>query len=172
MNNAEYTTYSRAIDGSFIIYDVPPGIHQLDIHSTLYHFGQVKIQILEESMDSPKCLEYAYAGAAKQTVKYPLVLFPQATYEYFEKRKGFSIFNMLKNPMVLMMLVSGVAMFAMPKMMEGLDPEEKAQMKKQMEAQTDPTKMLSQMFGDITGGQDSDPGAARRERRKNRIKRD
>lgn len=35
----------------------------------------------------------------------------------------------------------------MPKMMEGLDPEEREQMKKQMEMQQDPSKMLGSLFG-------------------------
>ena len=171
LNNAEYTTYSRA-DGSFVIYNVPPGIHQLDIHSNIYHFGQIKIQLLEESMDTPKCLEYAYPGASKQPAKYPLVLYPHATYQYFEPRRGFSLFGLFKNPMVLMMLFSVGLMVMMPKMMEGLDPKEKARMKQQMEAQKDPTKMLSQMWGEITGAPEQDPAAARRERRQNRSKRD
>ena len=71
-----------------------------------------------------------------------------------------------------MMVIGGGLMFLMPKMMEGLDPEEKARMKKQMEAQQDPTKMFSQMWGDITGQQEEDPGKTRRERRANRIKRE
>ena len=167
LNNAEYTTYSRS-DGSFVIYHVPPGIHQLDIHSITYHFGQVKVQVLEESMDTPKCLEYVYPGAAKTAIKYPLVLTAYATYEYFEPQRGFSVFSLLKNPMVLMMIVSAGLMYGMPKMMEGLDPEEKEQMRKQMQAQSNPTEMLSQMFN--MGGESSDPAKARKERR--RIKKE
>ena len=162
LNNDVYTTYSR-IDGSFAIYDVPPGIHQLDIHSTTYHFGQIKIQLLEDNMDTPKCLEYAYPGAVKQVTKYPLVLYPHAKYEYFTKRKGFNIFGLLKSPMVLMMLFGGGLTFLMPKMMEGMDEEEKEIMRKQMKAQQDPTKMLSQMF---TGAAPEDEGKSRKERRK------
>eukprot|EP00538_Stauroneis_constricta_P006925 CAMPEP_0119565096 /NCGR_PEP_ID=MMETSP1352-20130426/28998_1 /TAXON_ID=265584 /ORGANISM="Stauroneis constricta, Strain CCMP1120" /LENGTH=226 /DNA_ID=CAMNT_0007613945 /DNA_START=8 /DNA_END=688 /DNA_ORIENTATION=+ len=150
LNDHERTAYSRS-DGTFVIYNVGPGIHQLDIHSTEYHFAQVKLQILEDSMDAPKCLQYAYPGAMKQAIKYPLVLQPLATYSYFEARKGFSIFVLLKNPMVLMMLFSVGLMVLMPKLMEGLEPEEKARMKAQMEAQKDPTKMFSQMWGDLTG---------------------
>ena len=69
-----------------------------------------------------------------------------------------------------MMLFSVGMMVMMPKMMEGLDPEEKARMKQQMEAQKDPTKMLSQMWGELSGQQEEDPAKARRERRQNRIK--
>lgn len=169
LNSGEYTTYSRT-DGSFIIYNVPPGVHRLDIVSKAYHFGQIKIQLLEESMDAPKCLEYAYPGAAKRVVKYPLVLYAKGTYQYFETEKGFSVFSMLKNPMVLMMLFSVGMMVLMPKMMEGLDPEEKARMRQQMEAQKDPTQMFSQMFGELTGSAEDQPaaGTTRRERREQR----
>jgi ER membrane protein complex subunit 7 len=119
LNHQQYTTYSRA-DGSFAIFNVPPGIHQLDIQNNNYHFGHVKIQLLENDMDAPKCLEYAYPGALKQVIAYPLVLRPHATYTYFEKRQGLSLFSILKNPMVLMMVFSLGLMFLMPKMMEGL----------------------------------------------------
>jgi hypothetical protein len=118
----------------------------------------------------PKCLEYPYPGASKQVVPYPLVVYARGTYQYFEIKKGFSIFSMLKNPMVLMMLFSVGMMVLMPKMMEGLDPEEKARMKQQMEAQSDPTKMFSQMFGELSGSAEASSEAAltgttRRERR-------
>lgn len=38
------------------------------------------------------------------------------------------------------------------KMMEGMDPEEKARFKQQMAMQNDPKKMLGQLFGDVTAG--------------------
>lgn len=159
LNHDEYTTYSRN-DGSFIIYNVKPGIHQLDVHSTTFHFGQVKVQLLEDSMNTPKCLEYAFPGAAKNPIPYPLVLTAHATYDYFETRKGFSIFVIFKNPMFLMMAFSVGMMFLMPKMMENLDPEEKQRMQQQMEMQKDPTKMFSQIWGDITGG-DQEPAGSK-----------
>lgn len=123
-------------------------------------------------MDAPKSLEYAFPGATKRVINYPLVLYPYATYQYFEPAKGFSVFRLLKSPMVLMMIFSAFMMYVMPKMMEGLDPEEKAAMKKQMEAQQDPTKMFSQMLGGITGApqEEEDTGKSRKERRKIRSK--
>lgn len=155
LNHDEYSTYARS-DGSFVIYNVKAGIHQLDIHTTNFHFSQVKVQLLEESMDAPKCLEYAYPGATKKSIAYPLLLTAHASYQYFEARKGFSVFSILKNPMFLMMAVSVGFMFVMPKMMENLEPEEKARMQQQMEMQKDPTKMLASLWGDVTGGQEPD----------------
>ena len=150
LNHDEYTTFSRS-DGSFTIYNVKPGIHQIDIYSANFHFSQVKVQLLEDSMDTPKCLEYAYPGAQKNAIPYPLVLTAHAAYDFFEQRKGFSVFVIFKNPMFLMMAFSVGMMFLMPKMMENLEPEEKERMKQQMEMQKDPTKMLSQLWGDMTG---------------------
>jgi len=59
------------------------------------------------------------------------------------------------NPMLLMMIVSGGAMWYMPKMMEGMDPEQKAAMAKQMEMQSDPSAMFAEMFG---GGGEEEGG--------------
>lgn len=165
LNHGEYTTYSKR-DGSFVIYDVGPGIHLLDIDSKSYHFPQVKIQLLVDSMDAPKCLEYAFPGAQKRALKYPLIINPKGTYQYFENKKGFSIFSLLRNPMVMMMLFSVGLMVAMPYMMEGLDPEEKARMKEQMKNQQDPSAMFSQMWGEMTGaGEDEAPKTKREQRR-------
>eukprot|EP00531_Pseudo-nitzschia_arenysensis_P011269 CAMPEP_0116130940 /NCGR_PEP_ID=MMETSP0329-20121206/8742_1 /TAXON_ID=697910 /ORGANISM="Pseudo-nitzschia arenysensis, Strain B593" /LENGTH=214 /DNA_ID=CAMNT_0003625341 /DNA_START=109 /DNA_END=753 /DNA_ORIENTATION=- len=165
LNNGEYTTFSRR-DGSFVIYDVGPGIHQLDIDSKIYHFPQVKIQLLEDSIDAPKCLEYAFPGAQKRALKYPLVINPKGTYQYFEAKKGFSIFGLLRNPMVMMMLFSVGLMVAMPYMMEGLEPEEKARMREQMKNQQDPSAMFSQMWGDITGAEEEEAPKSKKERRR------
>ena len=94
-------------------------------------------------MDSPKCIEYVYPGAPKQAIPHPLELTAHASYEYYEPRQGFSILSILKNPMLLMMIVSVGMMVLMPKMMEGLDPEQKEQMQKQMAMQQDPSKVRS-----------------------------
>ena len=94
-------------------------------------------------MDSPKCIEYVYPGAPKQAIPHPLEMMAHASYEYFEPRQGFSILGIFKNPMLLMMLVSVGMMFLMPKMMEGLDPEQKEQMQRQLEMQQDPSKVSS-----------------------------
>lgn len=101
LNAGEQLTYSR-LDGSFAFYNVPPGVHLVDVYSHEFMFSQVKIQLLEESMDAPKCIEYLYPGANKQPIAHPLVLTAHATYQYFEKRPGFSILALLKNPMLLM----------------------------------------------------------------------
>lgn len=164
LNDGDHITYSR-VDGTFSFYNVGPGVHLLDVHSHSHLFSQVKIQLLEKSMDKPKCIEYSFPGAPKQVAVHPLILKAHATYEYFEKRPGFSVFSILGNPMMLMMVVSVGLMMLMPKMMEGLEPEEREKMKKQMEMQKDPSKMLSQILGDLTGTPEEEPKPKSRRKR-------
>ena len=161
LDAGEQMTYSR-LDGTFAFYDVPPGVHLVDVHSHTYMFSQVKIQLLEDSMDAPKCIEYAFPGASKQAIPHPLVLTAHATYEYFEPRPRFSILSLLKNPMLLMMIFSAGLMYMMPKMMEGLEPEEQERMRKQMEMQKDPQKLMASLFG---MGEEEPPPKTRRSKK-------
>ena len=171
LNDGEFSTYTISPSNTFSFPNVPPGVHVLDVHSQHFHFSQVKIQILDDISNvnvdvnvdvnpnantnagqEPKCIEYFYPGAAKRPIAYPLTLYANAEYQYFTPRPTFSPFNLLRNPMILMMIFSVGMMFVMPQMMGNLDPEQKEQMKKQMESQQDPTKMLSQLWGEISGG--------------------
>ena len=67
--------------------------------------------------------------------------------------------------MVIMMLFSVVLMVMMPKMMEGMEPEEKARMKEQMKNQQDPSAMLTQMWSGITGGEEKEADTKKRIKR-------
>ena len=110
INDGEYATYSQK-DGAFIFHAVGPGVHALSVHSPEHHFPLVKIQLKEDSdpVMEPKCISYAYAGAAKVVVAHPLELTALAAYQYFEPKPRFNPLRLLKNPMVLMMVVSGTS---------------------------------------------------------------
>jgi ER membrane protein complex subunit 7 len=160
VNHGEYTTYSRR-DGNFTIHGITPGIYLIDVHSPTYHFSQVKCLFKPGAVSDGKpvfsCLEYLYPGAPKQAVENMLVLNALATYEYFEVKRGFSVFSILKNPMVLLMAFTVGFMYLMPMMMENLEPEERERMQKQMEMQQNPTKMLGELFGGFTGEPEAKP---------------
>ena len=49
--------------------------------------------------------------------------------EYFVPRPAFNYMDLLKNPMVLIMGFMLIATVAMPKMMEGMDPEQLRKMR-------------------------------------------
>ena len=171
VNHGEYTTYSRTSDGNFTIHDIKPGVYIIDIISPIHHFSQVKClykpinksEALQQQQSSSftitddvttrkkpifSCIEYHYPGATKRTIDESnlLVLTVLASFEYFETKRGFSLLSILKNPMVLMMILTGGIMYMLPKMMEGMDPEERAMMQKQIQMQQDPAKMMSSLF--------------------------
>lgn len=141
-DGATHGTYTQP-DGSFVFHRVPPGVHLLDVQSREHHFSQVKVRLLADAMDVPTCIEYVYPGAPKQAIPHPLDLTAHASYEYYEPRPGFSPFSMLKNPMVMMMLLSVGGMLLVPRMMESMDPEEREQMQRTMANQGNPSKVRS-----------------------------
>ena len=106
INDGEHATYSQK-DGAFIFHAVGPGVHALSVHSPEHHFPLVKIQLKEDSDPKmePKCIQYAYPGAAKAVVSHPLDLTAVAAYQYFEPKPRFNPLRLLKNPMVIMMVV-------------------------------------------------------------------
>lgn len=172
LNDGEYTTYSAISDGSFSFHNIPPGVHVLDVRSSFYHFSQIKIQLLPDNQMIPNCIEYVYPGATKYSIEHPLTLNAHATFEYFEKRPSFSPFRIFKNPMVLMMIVSIGFMVMMPSMMNNLDPEQKEQMKKQMEMQQDPGKMFTQMWSDLSGKPTEEDRKVTKKGNRTRLKRE
>jgi len=93
-DGSTHNTYTQS-DGSFIFYKVPPGVHLLDVQSRTHHFSQIKIQLLEETMDSPKCIEYIYPGSPKQAIPHPLELVAHASYEYYEPRQVSEVMDIM-----------------------------------------------------------------------------
>jgi ER membrane protein complex subunit 7 len=157
VNHGEFITYSRT-DGNFTLYDLTPGIYLIDVLSVNHHFSQVKCQyrpddadVLENKKPALSCLEYMYPGAPKRVLDQILIIHALAEIQYFEERKSgwLMVSSLFKNPMLLMMVVMVGMMYMMPKLMEDMNPEERAQMKKQMAMQQDPVKMLGDLF---TGG--------------------
>jgi len=175
LNDGQYKTYSQP-DGHFTFYNIPPGVHSLDIHDHQFFFSQVKIQLLEQSIDSPKCIEYIYPGAVKQAISHPLKLIAHGTFQYFEVRPIFSPWSLLRNPMALLMLFGVIMMFVMPSMMDNLDEDQKKKFKNQMEMQKDPTKLFSSLVSEFTGVGEADasssPKKVKRERDGRRLKRE
>ncbi|KAF4974735.1 hypothetical protein FZEAL_8405 [Fusarium zealandicum] len=66
---------------------------------------------------------------------------------YFMERPQFSVLTILKNPMILMALVSLVLLVGMPKLMENMDPE----MRAEFEAQQKSSPMNAVMSGQSSG---------------------
>ncbi|KAJ1458119.1 hypothetical protein M885DRAFT_514218 [Pelagophyceae sp. CCMP2097] len=146
LNGDEYRTYTR-LDGSFVFHDVKPGVYLLDVLSTEFVFSQVKINLPSQADQQVRCLEYKYPGAAKNALAYPIRLDAHLKYEYFDKREQVGLHTLLQNPMYLMIGVTAILVFLMPKLMESMDPEEMKKMQEQMGSAQDPASMLKTLFG-------------------------
>ena len=97
---------------------------------------------------------YVYPGATKKPHPYPVELTPHLKAQYFEERESPGLHTLFANPMLLMMLFTGGLVMFMPKLMDGLDPEEKKKLEEQMGSAGDPTALLKNMFGMPSGDAD------------------
>ncbi|KAG2188585.1 hypothetical protein INT44_001340 [Umbelopsis vinacea] len=139
LNGGEYSTFVQK-DGRFIFPEVPSGNYFLEIQSVNYIFPKLRVDVGDDSVKgafSSLGSDWATTG---YEVTYPFVLKAKAPAEYFFKREGFNVMNMFKNPMMIMMGVSALMMFAMPKMMANIRPEDMEDFNK---AQADAQKMMS-----------------------------
>lgn len=98
----------------------------LEILDTQSQWPSVRLDV---SAKEPGKLR-ALLSHSRQPLPFPLPLEPLVAKQvFFEKRDGFQWSSYLMNPMVLMMGFSMLLMFAMPKMMQNMDPEQLAEMK-------------------------------------------
>lgn len=146
LNGGEYRTFSRT-DGSFVFYDVQPGIYLLDVLSVDYFFSQIKLSLPDSIDQQIQCVEYKYPGATKVAAPYPLRLVGGGKKQYFDVREQPGLHTLFRNPMMLMLVVTGGLVVLMPKMMENMDPDEMKKMQEQMGAANDPAQMLKNLFG-------------------------
>ena len=79
----------------------------------------------------------------------PVVVAPEARANYYEAADGAGgLLAIVKSPMGLMMLMMVGMVFLLPKMMDGIDPEELKQMQKEMAA-----KQKDNPLNKLLGGQ-------------------
>ena len=146
LNGGEYRTLTKT-DGTFTFHDVEPGVYLLDVLSVEHFFSQVKINLPRSASSPIQCLEYRYPGDAKRSISYPLRLVSPGRKQYFEQREAVGLHTLLKNPMLLMVGVTGLMVLVLPKLMENMDPDEVKKMQEQMGAAQDPASMVKHLFG-------------------------
>ena len=69
-------------------------------------------------------VRFSLADDPARPMRMPVVLAPMSRVTYAEPQSGWSLRSFISNPFYLMMGVMALMMFAMPKMMENMDPEE------------------------------------------------
>jgi hypothetical protein len=136
--------------GQFVFSNVEAGSHVVDVTLGDLVFPQVRLDVSEKTDrfravfndGSNRVLvnamndNSAADAAASAGADYPLVqLAPVGQYKYYVPREHFSIWSLLKNPMILMMVVSAGLVYVMPLMVDQDDM--RAQMK-DLQAQASP----------------------------------
>ncbi|KAI9364625.1 hypothetical protein BD770DRAFT_378576 [Pilaira anomala] len=145
LNGAQYTAHIKA-NGEFAIPNVKPGSYLLEVQSIEYVFPKLRVDVNEENN-----VKATYTGLGidwnqrGNSVSYPLDIQAKAVSEYFMERQGFSVMGMFKNPMFLMMGVSAIMMFFMPKLMKQMQEMDPEGAKEISQSQADAQKLLSDM---------------------------
>ncbi|KAK0246062.1 hypothetical protein EDD85DRAFT_944440 [Armillaria nabsnona] len=139
-------------DGSFTIHDVPAGTYVLSVLTHDFVFDQLRIDVLQDA--TVEARPYPPATPLNPPVPnllpYPLTLTPRTKHNYFVPPDSFNMLGMLKSPMVLMMVFTGVMVLAMPYLMKNMDPEALEDFKEQ---QAKVAKMQSAVTnGDFKSG--------------------
>ena len=125
------TAVARA-DGGFQFSDVLPGVYLLEATAVGYSFPQLRVDVSAKHK-SVRWARVAAGGARRWPA--PVVVAAEAPLDYYEKEDGGGLMKMVMSPMGLMAVFMCVMAFVMPRMLEGIDPEELKKMQKEMQAQ-------------------------------------
>ncbi|KAH9937616.1 uncharacterized protein B0H18DRAFT_1081740 [Fomitopsis serialis] len=113
-------------DGGFEIPDVSPGTYILTVISHDFHFDKLRVDVFEtESLPEirPYIAGTPLSPPSSITLPYPILLTPRTKNDYFTPQQSFNLMGMFQSPMMLMMLVMGGMMLAMPYIMKTMDPD-------------------------------------------------
>lgn len=144
------------VANTFVFHNVTPGSYLADVHSAAYGFAPLRVDVLEPAAATAtgpvikvwetyrgnewgnkgeEVLNAAGGGAgtgnaaASGGPSYAVRCLGKKV--FFQERGKFSILTILKNPMILMGLASMGIFFGMPKLVENMDPEMRAEWEEQ-----------------------------------------
>ncbi|KAL5617271.1 hypothetical protein FOBRF1_006019 [Fusarium oxysporum] len=133
---------------TFVFHNVTPGSYLADVHcpTDAFHPLRIDVQLAEDGEEGIVRAWETYRGndwgnkgevvQVKEGSKgRGFELRAIGGKNYFMERPQFSVFAILKNPMILMALVSLVLMVGMPKLMDSMDPEMRAEFEAQRKEQ-------------------------------------
>eukprot|EP01036_Dinobryon_divergens_P026919 gene26919-35616_t len=145
-----------AVEGRLVIPDPSRRVSHQILSLNGDEFFAIKVSA-EEALVS--AVEYKYPGAKRQPAAYPIVLTALAPLRFEVQKPPFSPLRMLMaNPMMLVMVFMLVVVLVMPKLLQGMTPEELQELQKQSHsgaAAGDPMKNLQKLMG-MGGGTAAD----------------
>ncbi|EIW86556.1 hypothetical protein CONPUDRAFT_95162 [Coniophora puteana RWD-64-598 SS2] len=140
-------------NGTFSIPDVPTGAYVLSVISHDYVFDQLLLDVAD-SESTPDVRSHimgtSYSPSTSANLPYPVVLVPRHKNNYFTPHESFNLLGMFQNPMMLIMVLTGAMMLAMPYIMKNLDPQTLEELKGQQARVTSLQNSLQN--GDLNAG--------------------
>ncbi|KAK2938163.1 ER membrane protein complex subunit 7, beta-sandwich domain [Fusarium oxysporum f. sp. vasinfectum] len=130
---------------TFVFHNVTPGSYLADVHcpTDAFHPLRIDVQLAEDGEEGIGEVVQVKEGSKGRGFELRAI----GGKNYFMERPQFSVFAILKNPMILMALVSLVLMVGMPKLMDSMDPE----MRAEFEAQRKNSPLSAAMTGQSSG---------------------
>ncbi|KAJ6256611.1 hypothetical protein Dda_8476 [Drechslerella dactyloides] len=122
-------------NGAFRFQDVKPGTYLLEVHCRTHLFPSFRVDVspegLVEVFGTFRGNEWNNKGERRP---HPIDISPGKASEFYQVREGFNPMKLLGNPMILIAIVAIGAMTLMPKMVENMDPETRAEFEKQQKS--------------------------------------
>jgi len=118
--------------GQFVLHNVDPGTYVLSVNAHDHSFDYLRVDVPAEG-SAPTVHPYIpgtpLSPKVNVTLPHPIKLIPRRRNVYFVPRESFNLVAMFSNPMMMMMVATGVLMLAAPYMMANLDPATAAEVK-------------------------------------------
>ncbi|KAI1130319.1 hypothetical protein F5Y10DRAFT_235847 [Nemania abortiva] len=155
------------VDNTFVFRNVTPGSYLGDVHCATHGFAPLRVDVISVTAGDDDVKSASDGGVSLRvwetfrgndwdnkgeeikpaTVGGGFPVKALGSKIYYTERGGFNIFSILKNPMILMGLVSLALFVGMPKLVENMDPE----MRAEFEEQSKKNPMNSLMSGGQSG---------------------
>ncbi|RPB02622.1 hypothetical protein L873DRAFT_421192 [Choiromyces venosus 120613-1] len=148
-------------DNTFSFRDVPEGSYLLDVQCQTYQFAPLRVDVNGqgevEVHQTFRGNEWRNKGEKKG---YPIEIQPVRPIDYYIVREGFNPTKLLGSPMILIALFSLVMIVMLPKLMDQMDPEFKAELEAQQRKGGANTVSNFDVAGFLAGTSPASGGAA------------
>lgn len=149
IDRAEFQGFLKS-DGSFQLF-LPTGSYVIDLAHPSLDFEAQRVDVNSKGNKRARKVNNIQPNAVSH-LTYPLRFKPKGPMNYFQKREEFKIIDILKSPMVIMMVLPIVFLVLIPKLINTDDPEIKKEMQNMnlmnpKQDMPDLSEMVTNLFG-------------------------
>ncbi|PHH64032.1 hypothetical protein CDD81_5137 [Ophiocordyceps australis] len=130
-----YLSAPLSAHNTIVFRNVTSGSYLVDVHCPSEAYRPLRVDVAQDgsvtAWDTFRGNEWENLGEVVPVKNGALEVRWMGSRQYYLERPGFSVLGILKNPMILMGLVSMLIFIGMPYLMENMDPEMKAEFEAQ-----------------------------------------